>query len=177
MVVMSRPSEVRCKEFMRAMDVLDYQGCDFLHLEDGRVGADMAYLVQLLDLTVKRYQPDELYVPFPSLHQDHIATYEAGVRAGRLSMTDGHWFTPSIYVYDVSAYDVGLYPTDLRWNVFESLSEAEIDKKEEAMACYLSEWVTGPHPAKATKQQAAVVGAARQVAWAEPFACVRTVRP
>jgi LmbE family N-acetylglucosaminyl deacetylase len=110
------------------------------------------------------------------MHQDHIAVYEAGVRAGRLSMSEGHWFTPSLFVYDVAAYDVVLYPTDLRWNVFEALEEDQIDRKVDALSAYSSQAVTGPHPVNSIKQQAGVVGNARQVSWAEPFALVRGVR-
>ncbi len=58
-------------------------------------------------------------------------------------MSDGHWFTPSLFVYDVAAYDVVLYPTDLRWNVFESLEEDQIDKKVDALSAYASQAITG----------------------------------
>ena len=54
----------------------------------------MRGLVGALDEVLAEWQPSELYLPFPSLHQDHIAAYEAGMRAARLSMTEGHWFTP-----------------------------------------------------------------------------------
>ena len=129
-----------------------------------------------LDKIVAQVQPDELYLPFPSVHQDHIATYEAGVRAGRLSMSEGHWFTRSLYVYDVAAYDVNLYPSDLRWNVFEPFTEKQIDMKVAALEAYATQAVSGPHPTNSIKQSASVTGHARQVAWAEPFALVREVR-
>jgi N-acetylglucosamine malate deacetylase 1 len=69
-----------------------------------------------------------------------------------------------------------LYPTELRWNIFESLAEDHIDKKVEALTAYGSQAITGPHPVNTIKQQAAVIGNARQVAWAEPYALVRRVR-
>lgn len=133
-VVASEPDEVRRKEFKVAQEILGYATAHVLGLPDGNIGADMHTLVGLLDEVVAEYQPQELYLPFPSMHQDHIAVYEAGMRAGRLSMSEGHWFTPSLYVYDVAAYDVVLYPTDLTWNVFESLSEEHIDRKVEALS-------------------------------------------
>lgn len=175
-VVVSTPDDVRRKEFELAREVLGYHNALFLGFEDGKVGEDMHALVGILDRVVSDLRPDELYLPFPSIHQDHIAVYEAGVRAGRLSMSEGHWFTPSLYVYDVAAYDVALYPTNLEWNVFESLCEESIDKKVEALGAYASQAVTGPHPINSVKQQAAVIGHARQVAWAEPFSLVRGVR-
>jgi LmbE family N-acetylglucosaminyl deacetylase len=175
-VVVSTPNEVRLKEFEVAKEILGYSTACFLGLRDGNIGEDMHALVGLLDEIVSEFQPQEMYLPFPSMHQDHIAAYEAGIRAGRLSMTEGHWFTPSLYVYDVAAYDVVLYPTDLKWNIFESLCEDHIDKKVDALSAYSSQAVTGPHPLNSIKQQARVIGNARQVTYAEPFALVRKVR-
>lgn len=175
-IVMAQPDDVRAKEFKEAKHFLGYKEHEFLGFTDGFLERDMHGLVGVLDKIVARWQPEELYLPFPSMHQDHIAVYEAGVRAGRLSMSEGHHFTPSIYVYDVAAYDVNLYPTDLKWNVFESLDEAHIDRKVEALQAYASQAVTGPHPVNLIKQQAEATGASRQVAYAEPYAVVREVR-
>jgi LmbE family N-acetylglucosaminyl deacetylase len=175
-VVAAQPDNVRRKEFEVAREILGYERARFLGLPDGRIGEDMHTLVGLLDEVIAEMRPLELYLPFPSMHQDHIAVYEAGIRAGRLSMTEGHWYTPSLYVYDVAAYDVVLHPTDLRWNVFEALDEEQIDTKVNALSAYASQAVTGPHPVNSVKQQAGVVGNARQVPWAEPYALVRGVR-
>jgi LmbE family N-acetylglucosaminyl deacetylase len=175
-VVLAMPDEVRRKEFAVAKEILGYRTAVFLGLADGNIGEDMHSLVGMLDQVVSDLRPHELYLPFPSMHQDHIAAYEAGIRAGRLSMSEGHWFTPCLYVYDVAAYDVTLYPTKLEWNVFESLCEESIDKKVDALGAYASQAVTGPHPVNSIKQQAAVIGHARHVAWAEPYSLVRGVR-
>ena len=55
-------------------------------------------------------QPQEMYLPYPDLHQDHIATYEAGMRTARASMKKDHWYVPSVFVYDVAAYTLELRP-------------------------------------------------------------------
>lgn len=175
-LVVAHPTEVRKKEFIRAQEVLGYAEYQILDYTDGYIGADMHSLVGDLDAAISRWEPEELYLPYPSMHQDHIACYEAGVRAGRLSMTEGHHFTPSLYVYDVAAYDVNLYPTDLRWNVFEALVDDQIEKKVAALEAYDSQAMSGPHPANALRQQAATIGAARQVDYAEAYALVRKVR-
>jgi LmbE family N-acetylglucosaminyl deacetylase len=175
-VVLARPDEIRRKEFEEARAILGYSDAHFLHLPDGYVGADMAHLVRMLDELLAEVRPDELYLPYPSMHQDHIAGYEAGVRTSRLSMSEGHWFAPSVFVYDVAAYDLDLYPTDLKWNTFEALSEEHIDAKTEATAQYASQRVLTPHPANSIKKQAEATGAARQVLWAEQYAMVRAVR-
>jgi len=175
-IVLTESNRVRSKEFQRAQEVLGYSTAHSLGLSDGNLGQDMHNLVGVLDEILAQWQPRELYLPFPSLHQDHVATYEAGMRAARLSMTEGHHFTPSVYVYDVAVYDTALYPSDLRWNVFESLTEDQIDRKVEALEAYSSQAVTGPHPVNSIKQMAHAIGAARQLAWAEQFALVRGVR-
>lgn len=175
-LVLAKPDEVRRKEFEEAKRILGYAEALFLDIPDGYVHEDMRRLVDEIDRVVRALEPHELYLPFPSMHQDHVAGYEAGVRAGRLSMRSDHWFTPSIYVYDVTAYDVQLYPTELRFNVFEALEERDIDRKVEAAAQYASQTVMGPHPANILKEHANAVGSARQVQWAESFALVRTVR-
>lgn len=173
---MTNPDRVRLKEFDRAQEILGYRHAHFVGTADGALDQDMRGLVTKLDDVMSDWQPRELYLPFPSLHQDHIAAYEAGMRAARLSMTEGHHFTPSVYVYDVAVYDAVLYPTDLKWSVFESLSEEQIDRKVEALEAYDSQVVTGPHPSNSVKQMAHALGAARQVAWAEQYALVRQVR-
>ena len=175
-VVLAEPDEVRRKEFEEARAILGYGEVWFLNIPDGYVGDDMAALVGALDGLLAQVQPDELYLPYPSMHQDHIAGYEAGVRASRLSMSAGHWYTPSVFIYDIAAYDLDLYPTDLKWNTFEALEEKHIDAKAEAIAQYASQQVLTPHPANSIRQHAETTGAARQVPWAEQYAMVRVVR-
>lgn len=175
-VIVAGADEDRRLEAKMAREVLGYRETHFLDLPDGSVGTDMHALVGRLDEVLNVSRPLELYLPYPSMHQDHIATYEAGMRAARLSMTPGHWFPPTVLVYDVAAYDVDLYPFHLEWNVFEPLSEEAIDLKVAAIEAYLSRGVTGPHPANGIKQAAHAIGSARQLHWAEQFALVRTVR-
>jgi LmbE family N-acetylglucosaminyl deacetylase len=175
-VVLAKPDEIRMKEFDEAKSILGYRASHFLDIPDGYVGTDMAHLVQMLDELLAAIRPDEIYLPYPSMHQDHIAGYEAGIRASRLSMSEGHWFTPSVFVYDVASYDLDLYPSDLRWNTFEVLDQAHVDAKAEAVAQYASQQVLTPHPANSIRQQAESIGAARQTQWAEAYAMVRAVR-
>jgi LmbE family N-acetylglucosaminyl deacetylase len=175
-VVIAQPDDVRLKEFEAAREVLGYSVAVHLDLMDGYIGEDMHHLVGLLDKVIAQTQPSELYLPYPSMHQDHIAAYTAGSRAGRLSMSPGHHFTPSIFVYDVAVYDLNLFPTDLHWDLFESLTEGQIDKKVEALQCYSSQAVTGPHPINGMKNLAQATGNSCAVDWAERFAVKRKVR-
>lgn len=176
-VVLAAGDATRRREFARAMDVLGVSQTRELDLPDGAVGAEMPALVRLLDEICAELEPDELYLPFPSLHQDHIAAYEAGMRTARLSMSPGHWAAPSVLVYDVAVYDVNLYPSDLRWNTFEPLTAEQADRKARACLCYESEIPGENHPITAIKDLAAGLGRVRGVAYAEQYALVRHVRP
>lgn len=175
-LVVAAPSDERHAEMARARQVLGYRTAFCLDLPDTRVGADPALLVALLDQALDRLTPDEVYLPFPSMHQDHVAVYEAGMRACRLSMSGEHWYPPSVLAYDVAAYDLALYPSDLRWNVFESLSERHVDLKRAALEAYASQALRGPHPANGMKETAHALGGARRLPYAEQYALVRTVR-
>jgi LmbE family N-acetylglucosaminyl deacetylase len=175
-VVLAEPDRVRSKEFDEAREVLGYSASWLLNLPDGSVGTDMTALVGMIDHVIDECRPQEVYLPFPSLHQDHVATYEAGMRASRMAMGTRHWFTPTVLIYDVAAYDLVLYPSDLRWNHFESLTEAQVDRKAEAFSCYQSQVAAGPHAANEMKATAQSLGSQRQIAFAEQYALVRTIR-
>lgn len=166
----------REREQAEALAILGVTRFHNAGLPDGQLGADQGALVALIDSWTRRLRPDELYLPFPSLHQDHIAAYEAGLRSSRVSMSPDHWFPPTVLVYDIAVYDVNLYPTDLRWNVFESLTEAQADAKAAACNAYVSEHPPGDHPMNSVKDLARAAGQTRRVAYAEQFALVRQVR-
>lgn len=174
--VFADSGQVRREEFSAAMDVLGVQRRIELGLRDGYLDRDIPELVSRVDALCREHRPQELYLPFPSLHQDHVAVYEAGMRSARLSMSEDHWSPPHVLVYDVAVYDVNLYPSDLRWNVFERLSEEEADRKARACECYVSESPSGPHPIAAIREIAASVGRTRGLAYAEQYALVRQVR-
>lgn len=175
-VAVTDSGATRQAEHDRAMEILRVTDTRSLGFEDGRLTASMPELVGALDAILTELQPDELYLPFPSLHQDHIATYEAGMRSCRISMTPGHWSPPSVLIYDIAVYDINLYPSDLRWNVFEALTEDQVDAKAAACAAYASENPGGAHPMSSIKQIAASLGHVRLVDYAEQYALVRQVR-
>lgn len=166
----------RTAEHRAAMAALSVGCFENLGFVDGAVGQDMAELVRVLDQRVAFYRPTELYLPYPSLHQDHIAVYEAGMRTARISMSPEHWVPNGVFVYDIAAYDMNLYPTDLRWNVFETLNEEQVTKKEAACAAYESQGPTDIHPINSVRELAAATGHMRLVAYAEQYALVRQVR-
>jgi N-acetylglucosamine malate deacetylase 1 len=167
---------VREAEHATAMEILGVTSHRNLGFEDGEVTQRMSDLVRAIDVVTAEVRPEELYLPYPSLHQDHIAVYEAGMRSCRVSMSADHWYPPSVFVYDIAVYDVNLYPTDLRWNVFEALDEQQIDQKTRACQAYQSEIPTEVHPINSVRQIAAAVGQVRLVPFAEQYALVRQIR-
>lgn len=175
-VIVTDSGAVRAAEHARAMEILGITDVRLLGFEDGTTDKYMTDLVRAIDAVMGEVRPDELYLPFPSLHQDHIAVYEAGMRSARVSMSADHHFPPTVLVYDIAAYDVNLYPTDLRWNVFESLTEDEVTKKARACAAYESEIPSAIHPINSVKQLAAAAGLVRLMPYAEQYALVRQVR-
>jgi LmbE family N-acetylglucosaminyl deacetylase len=175
-VVVTESGETRRAEHAAAMEILGVTDSRCLDFEDGTTQQHMAELVRRLDEVMAEVRPEEIYLPFPSLHQDHIAVYEAGMRSARLSMSIDHWVPNSVLVYDIAVYDVNLYPSDLRWNVFEALTEEQADKKAAACDAYISENPGGAHPMNAIKEICATVGNMRKVDFAEQYALVRQVR-
>ena len=175
-VVVTQSGDTRRGEHTRAMEVLGVADFRCLDFEDGTTQQHMSDLVARLDEVMRDVRPEEVYLPFPSLHQDHIGVYEAGMRSSRLSMSPDHWVPNSVLVYDIAVYDVNLYPSDLRWNVFEALTEEQADLKAEACAAYVSENPGGAHPMNSIKEIAATVGHMRKVEFAEQYALVRQVR-
>jgi N-acetylglucosamine malate deacetylase 1 len=175
-VTVAESGPVRAAEHAEAMKILGVEAQRHLGFDDGEVTQRMSSLVGAIDEVMAESRPDELYLPYPSLHQDHIAVYEAGMRSCRVSMSLDHWYPPSVFVYDIAVYDVNLYPSDLRWNVFEALTEEQIDKKTRACQAYQSEIPTEVHPINSVRQIAAAVGQVRLVPFAEQYALVRQIR-
>jgi LmbE family N-acetylglucosaminyl deacetylase len=175
-VVATDSGGVRDAEHSRAMEILGVTDSRSLGFADGQTAQHMSELVRAIDEAMADIRPDEVYLPFPSLHQDHIAVYEAGMRSCRVSMSVDHWFPPSVFVYDIAVYDVNLYPSDLRWNVFESLTPEQIDRKTAACQAYQSEIPTEVHPINSVRQIAAAVGHVRLLEFAEQYAMVRQIR-
>lgn len=178
--VFASPTVQRASEFDHAMVKLAGAAVTSYNygLPDGNVGADLTHLVTLLDDLLKEVQPGELYLPYPSSHQDHRAVYEGGVITSRLSMHGDHWFPPAVLVYDVPTYDLPLYPSGLTWNTWESLSLIQVRRKADAIACYESEAPPGPHPTSngSVLAQARALGVPHGVEFAEQYCMVRSVR-
>lgn len=177
-MVMAAPSETRRAEHVDARRVLGYAHTDWGLFPDGSLQEHMADMVTKLDRVIRNMKPQELYLPYPDLHQDHIATYEAGMRSARASMKKDHWYVPNVFVYDVAAYTLELRPTGLKFDTFEDISGDPVLAKGKAMDCYVSETAPPPSPAngEALIKQAEALGAMHHRHAVEQYAAVRVLR-
>lgn len=176
-VFVTKPSAVRLKESQDARECLGYKQAAWLSLPDGDVEFHGKQLVGKFDRLLRELQPDELYLPYPDLHQDHIATYQAGMRSARASMKAEHHYVPNVLVYDVAAYSLEIAPTGLSFSVFEDITGLE-KRKGEAMDLYVSECAPPPSPSngEALITQARALGAMHKLGAVEQYAPVRTIR-
>jgi LmbE family N-acetylglucosaminyl deacetylase len=177
-VVMVEPTVTRLREHVASRTILGYDTTHFLSLPDGNLQATMTDIVDRMDQIVRMTQPQEMYLPYPDLHQDHIATYEAGMRAARASMKKDHWYVPSVFVYDVAVYSFELRPTGLKFDTFEDISGNPVLAKGKALDCYKSETAPPPSPANgaALIKQAEALGSMHHRYAVEQYAVVRVLR-
>lgn len=174
--VLSDKNDGRMDEFYCAKGILGYNSNVKAEFATGSLMAKSREVTSWLDNLIRQIKPDELYLPTPGAHQDHIASYESGIRASRLSYTNGAWFVPSVFLYDIPSYSTDLYTIPYPWNRFEVLTEAQMDAKERAIEAYQSQMNGAFNPAKFAREHARFIGSQRNVAYAEQFAVVREVR-
>lgn len=176
-VCMTFPSHGRMAEWETAGDILGSISLGHLGMPDGKIDENPKRAVGALDEVLHFLQPDEVYLPYPGSHQDHVATYEACVRACRQSLDPEHWMPGTVLVYETPAYDIDLHAWPLRYSVFESLDEQHVLTKVKAMQAYESQ-IVKPHPGSPEylADRARMLGVARDVDFAEQFAPIRLVR-
>lgn len=176
--VVAAPSLERADEMGAAHAALGLKtDVHLLGFPDGDVGQRERALVTALDRVIDHVRPDEVYLPYPGSHQDHVAVYTAGMRACRQSLNPDHWMPGTVLVYETPTYDLDLQDWGLRFNVFESLTEEHVYRKSEAMLMYESQ-VQEPHAGSPEElvRRARSLGLARDVQYAEQYAAVRVVR-
>jgi LmbE family N-acetylglucosaminyl deacetylase len=169
-VILAAPDEDRAGELRTAHRMLGGQPPVLLGLPERHVGRDMDLLVGMLAELLTRFEPAELYLPFPTLHHDHLVAYEAGLRSTCVPALGAPRPPVSVLLYDIGATEVADYPADVHWNVHEPLLDADVDRKVAAAIAYRSPLARG------LRRGAEAVGAARSVPLAEQYALVRAPR-
>jgi LmbE family N-acetylglucosaminyl deacetylase len=170
-VVLAQPDPTSLQRLTTAHWMLGNPESTILGLSDGPLAAQLDQIVGMLAELIRRLRPTQLYLPYPSLHLDHLVTYEAGMRATRTPGLREVCPPLSVLVYDVGATTAAQYPADVRWGVCEPLVEDDVARKVSAAVAYRSGLARG------LKDVAREVGAARGLPWAEQFALVRSTVP
>lgn len=158
---------------LRSMPVLAcMEGWSF---QDQHIGEDMSKLVGFMDYVKNKFQPDLVYLPFPSVHQDHCAVYEAGVRMARLSLNEKEWFIPSVLVYREPVSQMDIYSPNLQFSLFNELPPEAVKRKLEAIKAHKTEILEYPHPSSPEylDYEARAEGGKCGVEHAEVFAALR----
>lgn len=176
-VATHRDDDKRLKQFADACSVLGSSPLFAVRelFKDGAVGENMKDLVTVLDQYKNNIKPDILYLPFPSVHQDHVSTYEAGLRSARISLSKAQWYIPTVLVYREPVSQIDIYSTGLQFSLFTDISGEPIRKKMEAIARHKSEILPYPHPSSPEylDYEARTEGGLFGVEHAEVFAAVR----
>lgn len=167
-VVVVEPGPRRQVQLRTAHRMLGIPSPTVLGLPDAPLTGRADRIVDELTALIARLRPVELYVPYPSLHHDHLVTYEAGVRATRASVT-----TQDSAVLSVLAYDGGRTRgddrlADVHWGIEESLSDEDVDRSVAAALAYRSPL------AHDLRRRAEEAGSATGLRRVERFALVRT---
>lgn len=169
--------DVRVAQFEAAVETLGAKPAlsQRHRFNDGEVGKSMADLVFSIDKIKNNIEPDILYLPYPSVHQDHVAVYEAGLRSARISLSDRQWFVPTVLVYREPVSQVDIYSTGLKFDLFSILEDSDMKKKMNAVSCHKSEILPYPHPSnpKYLEYEARSEGGKCGAMFAEVFAAVR----
>lgn len=177
-VLVTQPDDQRHREMLAARHALGCRGAlVMIGLPDGEVYREQHALVGRFDQVMRALKPEEVYLPYPGTHQDHVSTFEAGMRACRQSLNPDHWMPPTVLVYETPTYDLALQEYGLRYSVFESLTAEHVAAKQKAMSEYESQ-VVKPHAGSPDElaARARSLGLARNLEFAEQFAPVRMVR-
>jgi LmbE family N-acetylglucosaminyl deacetylase len=172
-LILSDKDDGRMEEFQLARKILGYERWVAPAFRTGSLADDTRKVTSHLDTVIREVKPTELYLPTPGAHQDHIAAYECGIRAARMSYTDKQWFVPSVLLYDVPSYTADLYGTPYRWSRYVSLSADQLSIKMSAIRAYDSQAQGVFDPADLAKQHAHFIGSQVNQFAAEQFAVIR----
>lgn len=140
-------NEERKSEMIRALDILGIGRESFIQLEgfeDGRLDrVDRKALISQLDTQIREFRPTAVLFPYSSHHQDHQAVYQASVAALRPTVSTNFIKLRAAYEYP---YITTSWNSNLRSDskLYYSLSDADIERKREALKAYESQLVRDP---------------------------------
>lgn len=95
-----------------------------------------------LDAVFEDYQPDEVFIPLPSFHQDHVWTYEVAIAATR---PNSNGIQPSLiaaYEYPLQKWGKGACADPSNGGLYVDISKY-IDIKLQSLACHATQMRQG----------------------------------
>lgn len=163
----------------KAARILGAKDLRFLGLPDQKLDAEpILSIIQAIESVVEEVRPDVVYSHhWGDVNRDHRVISEAVMVACR---PIGEHFPRSVYLFETPSSTEWSWPDPNSAFVpchFVDVS-ATIDRKLEAMACYMSEVRSPPHPRslEALRSRAAYWGQVITRPYAEPFVVARQVR-
>lgn len=138
-------AEERIEEARAAMGVLGVPHLDIaLMNKDGYLDTvPQRELIREIEHAIAKNEPDEILIPLPSSHQDHIATYQASVAATRPSARNRVRLIAA-YEYTASSWNGGPTAESGRGGLYVDISEW-FDLKAEALRCHKTQMRNGRH--------------------------------
>lgn len=134
--------ETRMEEQRVAAAILGVSQVDYFESENGHrlfAGKFEGYMAKLhvisgLDKYLKENPPDEVWLPFPSYNQDHQFTFEVLLAALRPTIFP----RVKILCYE-QTLDFASYPAPTEYNVYNALSEEDIEHKVKSLQAHGSQ--------------------------------------
>lgn len=174
-LVLADKNDGRLDEHEMARKVLGYRESIYAGFATGALTDESRAVTGWLDQQINRLRPEILYLPSPDAHQDHVAGYESGIRAARLSYTASTWFVPTVLLYEVPSYVTQTRTIPYPWSRFELLTPEHIEQKIAAIAQYASQSNGTFSPCDMAAAHARYLGARCGDGYAEQYAVVRDI--
>lgn len=132
-------------------------------------------LVGALEDQIFREHWDELFIPLPSFHTDHVVTYEAAIAATRPHLKRD--LPSTIYAYEYPGQAWGPRPPDAG-KVYACIEQQDIDAKLASLKLHQSQWAAEKeslYGARGVLALAELRGAEMSTDFAEMFYLLRGV--
>jgi len=173
-------AEQQLKDFLKAKDILGYKNYYNLYLSSVTLSNDFHTLVHTVQEHFISVKPNIIYTTHISdNHQDHKALYRAVSVASR--PVGPCKSIESVYAGEVvSSNDQSFSSERIQFipNVYETLSEKQLNKKINALEAYSTEYNKPPHPRSSVVLKARAICRGSEVLshYAEAFMLLREKR-
>lgn len=143
--VLTQTAGSRQKEALAGAKMLKVQDYRFLELgPENELGttAHMGKNVQKLEVLFGGLQPDEIYIPLPSFHQDHRAAFEMCLSA--LRPNPNRYHPRRVLAYENPGQSWRAQDTPTTGYVYYRLNDDWMHDKLASLTKHVSQWVSKP---------------------------------